>query len=539
MPRPVRTLAALAALGVICGCAQTGRLSGPLAAFRKPADEKKAEQESAPFKPASATAKAEPEKTPEKKPVEKTETAATSAPTEKPPAAKPEDKPVVAEAAAEGTAKEPDGTVHDAETLALIEEEIRQAPPSERSKLYDEFKSLDGEMVRQLVRINRMVRDLESSKAATAVATAAGAPAAPLGETARGDLGGHPPSGTETGSRVLPLGGNAVASIPSGAIPIDGAESVIQPAGHSVAMAPPATRAAAIGHSTTRPVQVLDALSGGIGVAANGPPAAPTAEPVQTPSSPSQDAWTSQLRQLIAVAEGRAEQARIGFLDRVPDGPAPTDAARKAYVESQVQLRLLYLMAGEQARAVQAIPGLDAADQEFWQQVLWGVSNYFDEAALPNQADRATQTVEQLRTAVTRLQSEANLSLRNVAFCHKITSFGSYEKFERDEYEPGQPVLLYAEVANFKSMPQPSDGLYKTQLKSTVEFYRAGEGRPVHQVPFEPTTDLCRSYRQDYFHSYELKIPTGLTLGPHVLKLTVEDMQTGKLATYSLNFTVK
>ena len=119
---------------------------------------------------------------------------------------------------------------------------------------------------------------------------------------------------------------------------------------------------------------------------------------------------------------------------------------------------------------MQAIPGLEASEQEFWQQLLWSVSNYFDAAAMPNRSDRFTQTVEQLRTAVARLQGDANLQLRNVAFCHKIVSFGNFERFERDEYSPGQLVLLYAEIANFKSAPQPSDGLYKTQIKSTIEI---------------------------------------------------------------------
>ncbi|HEX6985220.1 MAG TPA: hypothetical protein VF170_07575, partial [Planctomycetaceae bacterium] len=329
--------------------------------------------------------------------------------------------------------------------------------------------------------------------------------------------------------------------------PLAQALPTIQPAGHSAPTADSGVKtAAAYGHSTTRPVPVVEAIAGGgpAGVSANGPPAAPPAEtaPVAPPlslSAGTADPWNAQVRQLIAAAEARAEQARAGFLDGAANGPAGGDAARRSYVESQVQLRLLYLMAGEQARAVQAIPGLDAADQEFWQQVLWGVSNYFDEAALPNRSDRMTQTVEQLRTAIARLQGEANLQLRNVAFCHKITSFGNFEKFERDEYTPGQRVLLYAELINFKSVPQPSDGLYKTQLKSTIEIFRAGQSQPAKKIEFDPTVDLCRSYRQDYFHSYELKIPADLTLGPHVLKLTVEDVQSGKLATYSVNFTVK
>lgn len=531
MPGPVRPVLAVTALAVLCGCAHTGSLSSPLAAFRKPAGDKKAEAGPAPFKPAKEAEKAEEE-----------ESGKAGVASAEQPATKPDDKPAAPAVVEENKPAElkskPAGVVHDAETLALIEDELRQTSPADRAKLYDEFKSLDKEMVRQLIRINRMVRDLETSRAATAALPAAQAlaPANPFVPS------GAPLASVEAQptSRVLNLGGTAAAttSIPAaeGTLLAQAVPEIV-PAGHTGPSANAPIRRAAVGHSTTRPVPVLDSVAGG--VAANGPPGAPPAEGTMSAAAPANDAWSVQLRQLIAVAESRAEQARASYLDRTPSAPAAAEPARKAYVESHVHLRLLYLMAGEQARAMQAIPGLDAADQEFWQQVLWGVSNYFDEASLPNRADRATQTVEQLRTAVTRLQGEANLSLRNVAFCHKITSFGNYEKFERDEYSPGQRVLLYAEVANFKSVPQPSDGLYKTQLKSGVEFYRAGGGQPVNKTEFEPTTDLCRSYRQDYFHTYDLTIPSGLTLGPHVLKLTVEDLQTGKLATYNVNFTVK
>ena len=44
---------------------------------------------------------------------------------------------------------------------------------------------------------------------------------------------------------------------------------------------------------------------------------------------------------------------------------------------------MLYLMSGQQERALQAIPGLDPADQEFWQQTFWGLTNYFDSASIP------------------------------------------------------------------------------------------------------------------------------------------------------------
>jgi hypothetical protein len=96
---------------------------------------------------------------------------------------------------------------------------------------------------------------------------------------------------------------------------------------------------------------------------------------------------------------------------------------------------------------------------------------------------------------------------------------------------------LYAEVSNFKSEPT-SDGQYRTILQSTIDILGPSGGL-VEQVKFPATEDLCRNYRRDYFHSYEFTIPPGIPLGPHVLKVTVEDQLSHKVATYTLNFTVK
>jgi len=188
-------------------------------------------------------------------------------------------------------------------------------------------------------------------------------------------------------------------------------------------------------------------------------PAIPQTAELNTPTgytdtNPSSLSPTDQLQQLISVAEAEISQLQ----------PGSTPAEKQHYIERHVYLRMLYLMANQHERALEAIPGIDPADQEFWQQTFWAVANYFDQEAIPDQADRATQTVTQLRQATARLQEKANLSLKNVAFCHKINSFGSYERFERDEYTPGRPVLVYSEIENFTS-ELTADGMYRTLLK--------------------------------------------------------------------------
>jgi hypothetical protein len=237
--------------------------------------------------------------------------------------------------------------------------------------------------------------------------------------------------------------------------------------------------------------------------------------------------WHDELQKIVAFAGSEAGQTSAGT----------TDSEKLKYVEKQVHLRMLYLLSGQPAKSLEPISGLDPADQEFWQQVFWGLSNYFDKTAMADPSDRATQTIAQLRTAVQRLKEKSKLELRNVAFCQKISSYGNYERVKRDEFSPGQSVLLYAEVENFKS-EATTEGPYRTILKSTIDIFDS-HGTRVVTMPFQPPDDLCASQRRDYYNTYEFAIPQRIGIGPHTLKLTVEDQISHKVATYTVNFTVK
>lgn len=219
--------------------------------------------------------------------------------------------------------------------------------------------------------------------------------------------------------------------------------------------------------------------------------------------------------------------------------PGDNEVARQFYLRKHVQLRLLHLIAGQMDRALQPVPGIDPTDQEFWQQMLWGMANYFDTQGMPDSSERATQTIAQLKSATARLQEKARLELHNVAFCYKISGFGNYQRFKRDEFTPGQPVLLYAEVGNFKS-ELVSEGQFRTLLKSTLDIVEGGpSGRVVETLPLAPSEDRCRNQRRDYYHSYEFTIPQSCNPGPHTLRLRVEDQLGKKLAVTTLNFTVQ
>jgi hypothetical protein len=475
---------------------------------------------------------------------------------------------------------------HDPETQAYIDQELRDATPEERATYTATLKGLHPEAVRQILHSRRLTqRAVQKQREIAAqrpenysapVIQTAGAEAAPAvgagirrvgageglgsvsawprqpGESDRAQSGvsvagaidpnlppapaaaaqpsAQLPLGHSSGYRVDPQNdnssGNGYALVRPGAVssgrlnlttgqPVTGQYNV-SAAGGAASAAP---RSSAI-----RPAAVTVGAAMSAGAAPTAQAAASAAGNLAT-DSPARE----QLARYISMVEAEAFELQ----------PGETEAEKLAYIEKQVHLRMLYLMSGQQERAVQAIPGLDPADQEFWQQTFWGLTNYFDTASIPSASERAAQTVTQMTNAVLRLQEKARLELRNVTFCHKISSFGNYEKYPRDEFSPGQEVLLYAEVVNVHSEPV-SDGKFRTNLKSTIEMYRHGpQGELLERIDLPETVDICRTHRRDYFHSYQFTIPAKLALGPHVLKLSVEDQLSRRIGTYTLNFMVK
>lgn len=244
-------------------------------------------------------------------------------------------------------------------------------------------------------------------------------------------------------------------------------------------------------------------------------------------SGGSGDTWREELERLIERAERDLAVVPVG------NDPAQQTERRRR----EIQLRLLYLAAEHPEQALTAIPDLTTSDQEFWQQMVWAVTNSVDAEGRLSPGERAAQAISPLNTALRRLREQAELTIRNAAFCEEISYFGNYRRFGRDEFVPGQPVLFYAEIENFRSDPS-SAGEYRTVLRSRIEFVNA-EGQTVWSKNFEATEDLCRSPRRDYFHNYQFTIPERLRLGPHTLKLTVVDELSGKQATSAIKFVVK
>jgi hypothetical protein len=217
------------------------------------------------------------------------------------------------------------------------------------------------------------------------------------------------------------------------------------------------------------------------------------------------------------------------------------------YLRQHVNLRLLQFVARQPEKALHSIPNIDADEQEFWQQLFWGLSNYFASQDYPDARQRVTFTADDLSRAVQKLRYQALLKVQNMNFCSKINSFGSYDRIRVPRFRASERVLIYAEIENFKSKELIASGKFQTKLSSVIQVYSGEEtaldesskARLLHTQKFATTVDLCNRPRRDFFNAYTYILPRDLPPGMHTLVLKVRDELGGSETVERLNFEVE
>ena len=143
-----------------------------------------------------------------------------------------------------------------------------------------------------------------------------------------------------------------------------------------------------------------------------------------------------------------------------------------------------------------------------------------------------TLVMEQLSSATVPLRPRAALVLDRMCYCQRIDKFGVFEPLPDDHpFQPGDLVLIYAEVRNFSS--QRRGPIYETQLGSAVKIKDAcGQCRKGWEWDFRGCDHPDRSLtlRNDYFSSYRFCLPLDMPPGNYTLWLTVEDRLTQRPA---------
>ena len=230
--------------------------------------------------------------------------------------------------------------------------------------------------------------------------------------------------------------------------------------------------------------------------------------------------WRGQVLEAIRVLESNV----------CPSPQSPSEVAQHA------RLRMLYLITSRRNDALQPIPSLSPAMQDFWSKELYGLATLLDTELIAEPARRTAEAKRHLSEAVTRLGESSPLEVRNLAFVTEVESYGAFKPFEEYEFVPGQKVLLYAEVENFKSK-ETARGFH-TALRSSYEIFDS-RGQRVADHEFNANEECCRNPRRDYFIGYEFSLSKRIDPGKHVLQLTVADLNSQKIGQSSIEFTVK
>lgn len=204
-------------------------------------------------------------------------------------------------------------------------------------------------------------------------------------------------------------------------------------------------------------------------------------------------------------------------------------------IAQHARLRMLYLLRGQRDAALAPIPSVAPGTQDFWSNELYGLAALLDGASAAEPSRLAAEAQRPLDEAVARLGESCPLVLANLAFVTDVQSYGVFKPFAKYEFAPCQKVLLYAEVENFKS--DETEKGFHTALKSSYQIFDVA-GRRVAQHEFTTNEETCRNRRRDFFLIYEFSLPKQIYPGKHVLKLTVDDVASGKVGESSIEFTV-
>ena len=144
-----------------------------------------------------------------------------------------------------------------------------------------------------------------------------------------------------------------------------------------------------------------------------------------------------------------------------------------------------------------------------------------------------SEKIEPLMAMARELRRQVGLTLPEIVLCSSVTGFGAYESLA-PQFPTGQPrrTILYVEVDHFASRASGGGG-WETNMTLSAVLYDP-EGRPVMTMPETQIVDHSRRKRRDFFISGYLDLPAAAEAGEYVLKVSVRDDLSQRIAEQSL-----
>lgn len=254
-------------------------------------------------------------------------------------------------------------------------------------------------------------------------------------------------------------------------------------------------------------------------------------------------ATTAAVPPMVSEANGSEllDQLIASRIQELQDWPRQANGSPEElpeFLRRQQDLRLLYLIARQPGSAIQAVEDLPPGEQDFWQELMLALAQYRADDADISDEQRLTNTSGQLRSAIRHLLPMSSLGLRRLEICSRIHSFGRIEAFPSNDFDPGQPILLYAEVENFAT-EVTSTGTWRTRFDAQLQILEEGNDKPKETIDLASITDEATSERFDYYQSFELNLPSHLKSGPYFVRIRLRDRISGKVCESRVAFQVR
>lgn len=257
-------------------------------------------------------------------------------------------------------------------------------------------------------------------------------------------------------------------------------------------------------------------------------------EPLPEPASNTDEPQTGTMSANSSAANATTEASLVARIAELEKRVA-TDPNN---LEEQYRLRMLYLIDGQDGKAKEVIPGVDADLQgiitaQIESLILARSTSGRDPATW---ATRQLESIEELRRLI---KERADLVVARVVLCTEVSGYGRYKPVEPAEFKAGRrnQVLIYTEIDNFASK-RTNSGMYRTLL-STRQTLLTTDGKELWSEHSENIEDLSRRPLRDfYLCSLPITIPKTLPPGDYIYKVEVEDVLAGKINSNTTSFKI-
>jgi hypothetical protein len=237
---------------------------------------------------------------------------------------------------------------------------------------------------------------------------------------------------------------------------------------------------------------------------------------------------------------GQSEQQRDSQTSASPVSAAGSEAKTKPVEDPPLVAALRCYLDRKPAEAVVWLERYDRLNQDLLLCLLPVVVRLSEGGLQKCDSRELTSLLAELERLRRLIQPAAQLVIDKMCFVEHIDGFGVYQKLDDEhEFQPGDVLVVYAELQNFSSAQDERTGLSAIRLKSEIQILDFN-GRRVELKNFadEERPDRSQTPRHDFFINYTWQLPHNMSDGRYTLRLLITDVATKRQAERTLDFRV-